>query len=260
MDQAFGIEVSNIIIKNNCKHPCSNDRLLYFYSDVPHALKNIKTGFINNETITIPDYFVNKFALPTNVANFSHLNDVLIADKNCDIKLAPKLKSEYLSRNNHFQKMRMNTATTVFSDQVGTALELLANLNDAKITTAWFIKFITRWFRIMSGRNLYLALGFNNIKKFEETIAFLHEVIELFKGLKIGQKGNWKPFQTAVIMSTTTVLQLISFLLRDRGFNYFLSSRLSQDCIENLFSVERLKIVIPNAFQFKNNLKLISIS
>lgn len=195
--------------------------------------------------------------MPTNVANSSHLNDVFIADKNCDIKL----KSEYLSRNNHFQKMRVNTATAVFSDQIGIALELLANLNDARITTAWFIKFITRWFRIMSGRNLYLALEFNNIEKFEETIAFLNEVIELFKGLKVGQKkGNWKTFQTAVIMSTTTVLQLTSFLLRDRGFNYFLPSRLSQDCIENLFSVIRSKNVIPNAFQCKNNLKLISIS
>ena len=58
MWRAFGIQVSNVIIQNSCKRPCSNDRLLYFYSDVPHALKNIKTGFINNETITIPDYFV----------------------------------------------------------------------------------------------------------------------------------------------------------------------------------------------------------
>ena len=112
----------------------------------------------------------------------------------------------------------------------------------------------------MSGRNLYLALGLSCMEKFEETIAFLNEVIELFKGLKVEKNGNWKPVQTAVIMSTTTVLQLTLVLLRDRGFNYFLPSHLSQDCIENLFSVIRLKNIIPNAFQFKNNLKLISIS
>lgn len=104
MWRAFGIYVSNIVVKNNCRHPCFSDWLLYFYSDVPHALKNVKTGFVNNKTITIPDNFVNRFALPTNLASCSHLNDVLTAE-NCDIKLAPKLRSEYLSRNNHFQKM-----------------------------------------------------------------------------------------------------------------------------------------------------------
>lgn len=155
--------------------------------------------------------------------------------------------------------MRVNTATTVFSNQVETVLELLANSNNAMIMTA-FLKFIAQWFRTMNGRNLYLALGLSCMEKFEETIAFLNEVIKLFKDLKVGKNGKWKPFQTAVIMSTTIILQLTLVLLRDRKFNYFLLSCLSQDCIENLFSVIRLKNVIPNAFQFKNNLKLISIS
>lgn len=128
------------------------------------------------------------------------------------------------------------------------------------LTTAWFLKFIARWFRIVSGRNCSLALGFHCVEKYEETIAFLNEIIEFFTELKVGKNGFWKPFQTAVIMSTTTVIQLTSVLLHDRHFQYFLPSRLSQDCIENLFSVMSLKNVIPNALQFKNNLKLISIS
>lgn len=212
MWRAFGIYVSKTVVKNSCRYPCSGDRLLYFYSDVPHALKSIKTGFVNNKTITIPDSFVNRFALPTNLASYSHLNDVLTTDENCDIKLAPKLRSEYLSRNNYFQKMRVNFATRVLSDQVGMALEMLAdgNSNDARIMTAWFLKFIARWFCIMSGRNYCLALGFKCVEKFEETIAFLNEVIKFFTELKVGKKGYWKPFQTAVIMSTMTVIQLSS--------------------------------------------------
>lgn len=42
--------------------------------------------------------------------------------------------------------------------------------------------------------------------------------------------------------------------------NFFFPSRLTQDCLENLFSVVRLKQTVPNALQFKNNLKLIGIS
>lgn len=134
------------------------------------------------------------------------------------------------------------------------------NPTDERLTTAWFLKFIAQWYRIMSRRNLSVALGSHNVEKFNETIAFLHEVIELFVALKVGQAGRWKPFQTAVIMSTTTIIQLTSFLLNHRHYDFFLPSRLTQDCIENLFSLVRMKNVIPNALQFKNNLKLISIS
>lgn len=42
MWRAFGIQVSNVVVQNSCKHPCSSGRLLYFYSDVPHALKKYK--------------------------------------------------------------------------------------------------------------------------------------------------------------------------------------------------------------------------
>ncbi|EFN63682.1 Transposable element P transposase, partial [Camponotus floridanus] len=222
MWKAFGVHVSQFEVNNNCTHPCDNNRLLFFYSDVPHALKNIKTGFVKNQTIIIPDNFVNKYALPTSIVHCSHLNDILAADEACDIKLAHKLRSEYLSKNNHFQKMRVNTAMRVLSKQV--------------------------------------ALSFHNLEKFNETVAFLHEVIELFAALKVGQAGHWKPFQTAIIMSTTTVIQLTSFLLNNRHYNFFLPSRLTQDCIENLFSLLRMKNVVLNALQFKNNLKLISIS
>lgn len=57
------------------------------------------------------------------------LNDILVADESCDIKLAYKLRSEYLSKNNHFQKMRVNTAMRALSKQVGTSLKFLIGEN-----------------------------------------------------------------------------------------------------------------------------------
>ena len=105
----------------------------------------------------------------------------------------------------------------------------------------------------------FLALSYKNIEKYQETTTFLNEAIDLFSNMKVGKNGHWKPFQSALILSTKTVLELSCYLL-ENGFSFFLPCRLTQDCLENLFSVMRLKNVIPNALQFKNNLKLITIS
>lgn len=136
MWRAFGIQVSYSHVTNKYKHPCNNSRVLYFYSDVPHALKNIKNCLVINETIMIPDNLVRKYALPGNIVRCDHLRDIDV-DKDCHIKLAHKIQLEHLSRHNHFQKMRVNNAARIFHDQVSMALELLTdgNKNDQKLTT-----------------------------------------------------------------------------------------------------------------------------
>jgi hypothetical protein len=48
--------------------------------------------------------------------------------------------------------------------------------------------------------------------------------------------------------------------LEEKGYLFILTSRFTQDCLENLFSTVRSKQLIPNALQFKNNLKLITLS
>ena len=48
--------------------------------------------------------------------------------------------------------------------------------------------------------------------------------------------------------------------MNDKGFKFLLTSRFTQDCLENLFCVLRSKNVVPNALQVKNNLKLVTVS
>ena len=87
----------------------------------------------------------------------------------------------------------------------------------------------------------------------------MHSVVDLFKNLKIGERGDWKPVQTGVIMSTTSILEIQEELLND-GFKSLLTSRFTQGCLENLFSMVRLKNPIPSSLSFKYALKIISIS
>lgn len=55
-------------------------------------------------------------------------------------------------------------------------------------------------------------------------------------------------------------MQLQAALLDNQGYNFLLTGRLTQDCIENLFSVVRMKKPEPSAYNFKCTLRLVCIS
>jgi hypothetical protein len=115
----------------------------------------------------------------------------------------------------------------------------------------------------MTSRNPLTALSKLKIDIYNETICFLNEINYLFENLKIVNDKNkiaWKPIQTGVIMSTSYVLRLQKKFLDDSKFNFLLTSRFTQDSLENLFSVIRLKQLQPTDLQFKNNLKIVSVA
>ncbi|CAL1677325.1 unnamed protein product [Lasius platythorax] len=158
--------------------------------------------------------------------------------------------------------MRVNTAKRVLSTNVSSALEFLADENNTPhyLTTAWFIKVIAKWFKLMTSRYCSVALGKLHIEEFNESISFLHECIDLFTNLTVDNEGHFKPVQKGMIITTTSILELTNYLLEKRAFQFVFIGRMIQDCVENLFSVIRSKNPVPNALQFKNNLKLISVS
>lgn len=77
----------------------------------------------------------------------------------------------------------------------------------------------------MSARTPKLALGKLNIEKFEETISFLEDVIQVIMEIKVDKSGSWKPFQTGIIISTVSIIQLTKYLLDNEGFDFVLTSR-----------------------------------
>lgn len=68
------------------------------------------------------------------------------------------------------------------------------------------------------------------------------------------------PFNVVLYMTTTSIIELVQYLINDRKYKFVLTARFTQDCIENLFSSIRVKHPVPTSLQFKQNLKLIAIS
>jgi len=118
---------------------------------------------------------------------------------------------------------------------------------------------MNRWFDLMSSRQFNMAFSLHNIETYNQSIQFLNFCIELFDQIVIGDK-KWKPVQAGLILSTKSMLSLQHDLLHRHAVSFFLSSRVTQDCLENLFSCVRQKNPKPTPSQFKQNLRIITIS
>ena len=260
MWRSFGIVCGPLCqTVNRIMHPQDPERYLYFLADVPHVFKNIKAALVNGQHFRLDERMVREQDLPTDDISIEAVKDLANYQEHLDLKLAPKLKQSNLNPC-HFDKMKVSNATNVISHEVSSGIKYLVNTEerpDTNLTTAWFLKMLRKWFDLMTSRHPVMAISKLNIDKYEETIAFLRMVIRVFKRVKIGTKSHWKPFQTGVILSTTSIIQIAEELL-DAGHRYLLTSRLDQDCLENLFSVVCLRKPIPSPLEFKFALKLIT--
>lgn len=125
-------------------------------------------------------------------------------------------------------------------------------------TTAFWASFMDQWFYLATSRHLGSAISHYKEQKYEETIEFLKNSIEIFKSIKIG--NAWKPCQTGLIMCTQSILEAQDIFLQNYDFKFLCTSRFSQDPLENQFSTVRSKNPRPAALEFKRILKNISVS
>lgn len=126
-------------IKCTVAHPLHSDKVVFVFADVPHLFKNIKSMFISNKVIRIPNDIKEKQKLPTNEVLASHIYEIIAHEKQHSFKLAPKLSERDLFPS-HFGKMEVCTSTSVVNHTVSSALKFLAEELDkpAYLTTAWF--------------------------------------------------------------------------------------------------------------------------
>ncbi|KAM3598762.1 uncharacterized protein V6R79_022247 [Siganus canaliculatus] len=92
----------------------------------------------------------------------------------------------------------------------------------------------------------------------KRAISFLQDIVHLFREIKIGPKGWRKPVQSGVIMATTSILAIQEEML-SRGHKFVLTSRFTQDCLENTFSCVRSKNPVPTPVEFHHALRVISV-
>lgn len=152
MWSSFQIGVGrNSEIRNAILHPCDENRQLFFLADTPHLLKNLKNYLISNRIMTIPETFRIQNNLNFSIIKCNYLDELLEVQENIEFRLTPKLKLDDINCGT-FSKMKVNKAKNVFSRDVSSALNFLAETNakEEYTSTAWFIETISKWFTIIT--------------------------------------------------------------------------------------------------------------
>ena len=232
-----------------------------FLADVPHLLKNIRGAICGKKSIILSPDIVEKYGLNSRSVCKEHIKALIDFQENLELKVAPDLNA--LSINpGHFSKMCVRDALKVISLPVSSGLRYLVNSHGYSkdlLTTAWFIELTRKWFDLLTSRHPVDALSMNNLFAYVEAINHLQETTNVFRSLSV-EGGSWKPWQTGLLMSTKSILQLQERLLVSEDYGFVLTARFTSDCIENLFSQVRSKNPVPSAKEVKANLRAVSIA
>lgn len=112
----------------------------------------------------------------------------------------------------------------------------------------------------MSSQNPNVVLSLQDVAKYHAAINMLPLALETIRGMNMGSTSQWKSSQAGLMISTTVVLHHQGTLLSSEYYKFFLTSKIQQNCLENLFSVVRLRRPVPNAYDMKCALKLVCVS
>jgi len=107
-----------------------NNKKIFYIFDPSHLLKSTRNMFLKHS-----------FKVDENIIDKKYLMSFYKEDRNCNLRLAPKLTNQHLYPN-AFQKMRIYLAAQLFSATVGAGMETYLVLNKLPFDSKSSIEFI----------------------------------------------------------------------------------------------------------------------
>lgn len=232
--------------------------------DPIHLFKAIKASMETNKIIALPPDIVKEENLPTCVIDYQHIDDLYELESENELKVAFRLKPWNVHVGKHFKKMNVGTARSVVCHRTAVGLEMLAKKkSDARyLTTAWFVTQLNLFFELVTCRSKAkgLALSRSNGVVFEKAVGLIKKMDRIFRFMKIGKEGCYKPCQRGMRVLCASLLDLTFYFLEHRYYSYILLGRFNSDCIENIFSLIRFRQKVPTARALLHILKVITLA
>ncbi|XP_040063511.2 uncharacterized protein LOC120837930 [Ixodes scapularis] len=230
MWKILGIGVKSGEVTCKLEHPVDSSRHLHFLSDFPHLLKCLRN--------TLLKYPLNT---PDGMVSMRPVREAFKKDSsNVTLKAMPGLTSVHLQPNG-FEKMRVSFAFQLFGDRVINGLQFFQDELESSCSsfdaTLSFFRTINNLIKIMTSRFTAKALrpGSKEVEFLKEFLDFLSSWESHAKGV-----GGFLSDSTAdgLRVTVSSTLALLDYLTA-HGFSYLMTSRLSQDPLENLFGIVR---------------------
>ena len=153
-----------------------------------------------------------------------------------------------------FGKMDVGCAMSVFSKETAAAITvMIADFDypqDYSATSQGVLE-VAHWFQIMSCRNNSLAFSLKNPEAYEEQLEFLGRFMDFFGELQIYDDPNHAlaDVQKGVILSTTSILQVQQYLVKEGRIDSLKAARFLADVLENHHGNSRQMVKNPSPLQ-----------
>lgn len=207
------------------------DKIFVMY-DPPHLVKNVRNN-LKKHGLTVSGKDIM----------WQHIKDFFDKDSSKAIRMAPKLTPLHFSLK-MFAALSVKKATQVLSHSVAAGMAVMAQweiIPKEAAQTAEFVESMDQVFNAFNSR-IYSSSAVMRHAMSETSghKEFLSEKLKWFKNIK--SKGKRQPdCLRGWQISIQALLMIWDVLHTEYHVKYLLTSRLNQDCLENLFSVIRHK-------------------
>ncbi|XP_040073275.1 uncharacterized protein LOC120845796 [Ixodes scapularis] len=231
MWRSFGISATKDKTVCRRQHPTDPERFLYFVSDFPHLVKCVRNSFVRTGLKT-----------PEGHATVDHLDCARKCDERHDttLKAMPHVNKSVV-RPNGFEKMRVNYAFRLFSDEALRGLFLYEDeIERQHGSTAATISFVERMrmlIEAMTSRCSSGALRPGNVQ--EECIKSFLAYLDKWEEAAGGQGYLSRSAAEGLRVTLSSTLSLLKYVTSELQYRYIMTFRMSQDGIERLFGIVR---------------------
>lgn len=212
-----------------------NNKKYYMFYDIPHLFKSLRNNLLKA-----------KFETPDGIVDFDVIREVYELEQGSVTRMT-KLTRSHVNPT-RFELMRVCLATQTFSHTVAAAIkacnqnkQLHRNSSEVAASTAAFVQRVNDYFdclnsRVLTDKNpMKCALQINNIvwNKLKEMQVYLKNV---------KYQGNNIYCLDGLLQTIEAMFGLVEDLFTDHTDTFFfLTSRVNQDPLENLFACVRAK-------------------
>ena len=206
-----------------------NNKRVFVIYDPPYLLKNVWNNFMKSN-----------YKYGDVEVRWQYIVDFYNRDKTMSIRMAPKLTDRHIILP-PFSAMHVNLAAQTLSHSVAAGINTLCTLNylpDDASVTAEFIETFDQLFNTFNSASRKSSHKYKHaFRDNSGHIPFLNSCLQFLSKVKTMENAI-VPCLIGWQISIKSLLALWKNLQR-KGFKYFLTNRLNQDCIENLFSIIR---------------------
>ncbi|KAM7312997.1 uncharacterized protein ISCGN_002918 [Ixodes scapularis] len=233
MWKIFGIKATSTKVVCKTEHPADPSRKLHFISDFPHLVKCSRNNML-----------IAGFRTPEGRVLVEHIEEAWKCDNKSltPLRAMPRVTKPVLHPNG-FEKMSVSHAIRLYSDEVVRGLYLYKQEVEGRFgtttATECFVKKMRDLISVMTSRRSKDALRPGSRKEavLQEFLDYLN-TWEASAGTQ-GQGFLSRSTAEGLRVTLSSTLSLLDYVTGELGYRYLLTSRLSQDPIENLFGILR---------------------